>query len=183
MESADKFAGVGSDAVQAKTGKTWAEWFAVLDAAGAQQMPHPRIARYLAEEQGVPDWWCQMLTVGYEQARGLRAVHEKTDGFAANASKTFAAPAMALYEAWADGERRNRWLPDAPLNVRKATPGKSLRITWADGSSVDANLTARGADKSQVAIQHSRLPDAETAAQMKAFWGAALERLRILLEG
>ena len=110
-------------------------------------------------------------------------MHEKTDGFAANASKTFAAPAMALYEAWADGERRNRWLPDAPLNVRKATPGKSLRITWADGSSVDANLTARGADKSQVAIQHSRLPDAETAAQMKAFWGAALERLRILLEG
>ena len=143
-EGADKFAGVGSDAVQAKTGKTWAEWFAVLDKAGAQQMPHPRIARYLAEQQGVSDWWCQMLTVGYEQARGLRAVHEKTDGFAANASKTFAVPAMDLYQAWADADRRNRWLADAPLNVRKATPGKSLRITWADGSSVDTNLTAPG---------------------------------------
>ena len=64
----DKYAGVGSEAVQAKTGKTWAEWFAILDAADAQTMSHPRIARYLQEEHSVPDWWCQMVTVGYEQA-------------------------------------------------------------------------------------------------------------------
>ena len=34
-------------AVQAKTGKTWPEWFAVLDKAGAAKMTHKEIAAHL----------------------------------------------------------------------------------------------------------------------------------------
>ena len=34
-----KQAGISSDAVKAKTGKRWEEWFAILDAAGAQSLP------------------------------------------------------------------------------------------------------------------------------------------------
>lgn len=173
----DTFAGVSSDAVRAKTGKTWEEWFAILDAAGAAQMRHPEIAAYLAQHQGVPDWWSQMVTVGYEQARGLRQVHEKTDGFTANASKTVAVPVDRLFEAWADEDVRRRWLPDALLTIRKATPGKSLRVTWADGSHVDVEFTSKGEAKSRVAVQHSRLPDAETSTATKAYWSAALTRL------
>lgn len=181
MERADRFAGVGSDAVQARTGRTWEEWFAVLDAAGATQMPHPEIARYLAE-QGVSDWWCQMVTVGYEQARGLRAVHQKADGFAVSASKTVGVPVMRLYEAWADAGERGHWLPDAAMTVRRATPGKSLRIAWHDGSGVDVNLAGKGEAKSQVALQHSKLSDAEAVARWKRYWGEALARLKAYLE-
>jgi uncharacterized protein YndB with AHSA1/START domain len=183
MDQMDKYAGVSSEAVQAKTGKNWAEWFAILDAAGAQAMPHPQIAYYLQEQHGVPDWWCQMVTVGYEQARGLREVHQKTDGFTANGSKTLAVPIAALYDAWADDTRRAAWLGEVGLTVRKATPDKSLRIAWSDGSNLDVNLYAKGEGKSQVSIQHSKLPDAETAARMKAFWGAALDRLKAYVEG
>jgi len=57
-------------AVQAKTGKTWQEWFAVLDAAGARAMDHKTSAAYLYKQLRLPDWWAQMVTVGYEQARG-----------------------------------------------------------------------------------------------------------------
>ncbi len=99
---AEILAGVSSAAVQRATGKTWAEWLAILDAVGARQMAHPDIALYLSREQGVPDWWCQMVTVGYEQARGLRAVHQKTDGFTANASKTIGVPVARLFAAWTD---------------------------------------------------------------------------------
>lgn len=183
MESAAQFAGVSSDAVQAKTGKTWAEWFGILDAAGAQTLSHPQIARYLQEQQGVPDWWCQMLTVGYEQARGLREAHQKPDGFTANASKTLAVPLAVLYDAWADEGKRAAWLDEVELTVRKATPGKSLRITWSDGSGLDVNLYAKGESRSQVSLQHSKLPDAATAARMKAFWGVALDRLKAFVEG
>jgi uncharacterized protein YndB with AHSA1/START domain len=183
MMESDKYAGVGNEAVQAKTGKTWAEWFAVLDAADAQTMSHPQIARYLQEEHSVPDWWCQMVTVGYEQARGLREVHQKTDGFTANASKTLGVPLTVLYDAWADEDKRAAWLSEVGLTVRKATPDKSLRITWRDGSNLDVNLYAKGEEKSQVAIQHSKLPDAEAAALLKAFWGSALGRLEAFLEG
>lgn len=182
MDKDEKLGGVSSEAVQARTGKTWAEWLAVLDAAGAAQMPHPQIARYLQDAHDVPDWWCQMITVGYEQARGLRQQHEKADGFAANASKTIGVSVLHLYEAWANDDQRRQWLPDAALTIRKATPGKSLRITWADGTDVDVNLTSRGEAKSQVAIQHSRLADAQAVATMKAYWRAGLEALKAFLE-
>jgi hypothetical protein len=35
-----KAAGISDAAVQAKTGKTWTEWFAILDQAGAAAWPH-----------------------------------------------------------------------------------------------------------------------------------------------
>jgi len=177
MAQDDKIAGIGSASVQAKTGKTWDEWFAVLDAAGAQAMPHPQIARYLQEQHGVPDWWRQMVSVGYEQARGLRQPHQKTDGFTANGSKTFSVPVATLYAACADEARRALWLPGAALTVRKATSDKSMRITWHDGTNLDVDFYEKNAAKSQVSLQHSRLPDAETAAAMKAYWADALERL------
>ena len=183
MDGEDKFAGVSSDAVQAKTGRKWAEWFAVLDAAGVQVMSHAQIARYLQEQHGVPDWWCQMVTVGYEQARGLRQVHQKTDGFAASASKTVTVPLAVLYDAWANEGNRAKWLGGANLAVRKATPDKSLRITWSDGSSVDVGFYAKGEAKSQVSLQHTKLSDADLVARMKVFWGAALDRLKTFLEG
>ena len=46
-------------AVQAKTGKTWKEWFAILDRAGARKMAHKEIAAYLYRELQVPAWWSQ----------------------------------------------------------------------------------------------------------------------------
>ena len=68
------------DAVKAKTGKTWAEWFALLDRWGAAAKGHQATATWLHDEQGVPDWWSQMVTVEYERARGLRAVGQRTTG-------------------------------------------------------------------------------------------------------
>ena len=42
--------GVSDDAVKAKTGKKWDEWFKVLDKAGARMMDHTEIAQ-LAQKQ------------------------------------------------------------------------------------------------------------------------------------
>src|SRR5919199_6695774 len=84
-------AGISSEAVRAKTGKGWAEWFAVLDKAGAAKWPHKQIASFL-HEQECGDWWSQMVAVGYEQARGLRGKHQAGGGFPARARKTVAGP-------------------------------------------------------------------------------------------
>jgi uncharacterized protein YndB with AHSA1/START domain len=166
-------------AVQAKTGRTWAGWFAILDAAGAQQMTHQQIVAYLHAEQNVGSWWQQMITVTYEQARGLRAKHQMPDGYQIAASKTIAAPAAALYQAWLDIDRRQIWLPDAPLAISKATPGKSIRATWGEqGGRLDVQFYPKGTAKTQVTIQHNKLADAEAGLRMKAYWAAALERLR-----
>ena len=178
-----RIAGVGSEAVLKATGRAWDEWLKVLDRAGAKSMPHKEIALMLSRKFSVPDWWSQMVTVGYEQARGLRKQYQKSDGFSASASRTVAASVDKLYDAWSEARQRARWLPEAPLEVRRSTDGKSMRMTWtAGGSSVEVNFTAKGAGKSSVAVEHAKLPDSVAAKRQKAYWGKALERLKALLE-
>ena len=173
---------LSDEAVQAKTGRTWPEWFAILDAASAQQMTHQQIVAYLHTEQGVGPWWQQMVTVTYEQARGMRAKHQMPNGYQISTSKTIAAPTAALYEAWIDADHRQSWLPNAPLAISKATPGKSIRAGWGDqGGRIDVQFYPKGAAKTQVTIQHNKLADADAAEQMKAYWIAALDRLRALV--
>ena len=142
---------------------------------------HTSAARYLATEHRPGDWWSQMITVAYERARGLREKHQTPDGYEANASRTFAAPVERLFGAWADEATRRRWLPKS-LTVRTATPPKSLRIAWPDGTRVSVNFYAKGEGRSSVQVQHLKLADAATVAERKAYWAEALERLRALVE-
>jgi uncharacterized protein YndB with AHSA1/START domain len=174
-----------SDAVVlANTGKSWDEWFAVLDRWGAVERPHTEIARWVNQEHGVDGWWAQGVTVAYEQARGLRAPGQRRGGhFEVNVSKTLAVPVERLYEAFADPALRERWLPGATFEVRTANPGKSIRANWDDGSTrLVVNFTARGDSKSQVAVVHERIPDAETAAELKPWWRGRVADLKRLLE-
>ncbi len=173
---------IGDAAVKTKTGKTWQEWFAVLDKAGAKKMNHTELAAYLYKELKLPGWWNQMVAVGYEQARGLREKHQKPTGHEISSSKTIAVPVSKLFKAWQDERSRRQWLGSA-IVLRKATPSKSMRITWSDGkTSVDVNFYPKGKAKSQVAVQHGKLPDAKAAAQMKAHWDKTLDRLKDILE-
>ena len=172
------------DVVRANTGRTWDEWFGLLDRWGAVERPHPEIARWLGEEHGVPGWWAQGVTVAYEQARGLRAPGQRRGGqFEVNASRTVAVPVERLYEAFADPAVRERWLPGATFEVRTARPPRSIRANWDDGSTrLVIAFTARGEAKSQVALTHERVPDAGTADKLKAFWRERMADLKQDLE-
>jgi len=178
-----RLAGVGSEAVMRATGRAWDEWLTVLDRAGAKAMPHKEIALLLSRKFRVPDWWSQMVTVGYEQARGLRVVNQKASGFATSSSRTFGVDVDDLYAAWSEPRQRAKWLPGAPLEVRKATSGKSMRITWtAGGSSVDVNFFAVARGKSRVQVEHGKLASAAAAARQKTYWSEALGRLKGFLD-
>jgi uncharacterized protein YndB with AHSA1/START domain len=171
------------EAVQAKTGKTWKEWFAILDKAGAKKMSHQEIVKYLNTEQGVGPWWQQMVTVTYEQSRGLREQHQKPAGYQISVSRTVNAPLAKLFKSFANEKARNAWLDEAGLTTRKAIPDKSLRMNWNDGkTSLEVSFLSKDDKKSQVVVQHSKLPDGKAAAKMKSYWGKALDRLRALLE-
>jgi hypothetical protein len=172
------------EVLAANTGRAWDEWFALLDAWGAVERPHPEIARWLVEEHQVGGWWAQGVTVGYEQARGLRAPGQRRGGlFEVNASRTVAVPVDRLYAAFADPALRERWLPGATVEVRTTRPAKSLRANWEDGSTrLVVGFTAHGDSKSQVALVHERIPDAGTADKLKAFWRERMAALKQLLE-
>ena len=174
---------MSDEAVEAKTGKNWKQWFAILDKAGAKKMNHQEIAKYLNTEQDVGPWWQQMVTVTYEQARGLRKPNERPDGYQISVSRTVNVPIAKLYKAFANDKARNAWLAEEGLAVRKATANKSMRVTWNDvKTSLEINFYPKGDDKSQVVVQHSKLPNAKASATMKTYWTRALDRLRDSLE-
>src|SRR5688572_13732316 len=54
---------VSDEAMRRATGKSHAEWFALLDAWGATRHMHTEIAQWLSQSQGVPGWWTQSVTV------------------------------------------------------------------------------------------------------------------------
>ena len=174
--------GTSSAAVEKATGRPWAHWMALLDAAGGREMSHKQLVAQLATDRNVSSWWQQQIAVGYEQSRGLRAKHEMTDGYQISRSRTIRASAQALYDAWADEAVRDRWLPGAAFTVRTATPPRRLRVTWDDGTLVEVSLTAKG-DRTTVTVQQNKLPDAGAAERMKAYWAGALGRLEAVLEG
>lgn len=179
MPAAKAVPEIGSEAVRRATGRGWEEWFGVLDAAGAHRMAHKDIAALLHGKHGVTEWWCQMVTVGYERARGLRVKHQTPRGYQISASRTMAVSDAKAFSAWSDERLRAYWLPE-PITVRKATPNKSVRATWGDGTNVDVGILRKGAEKCQVAVQHDRLGSAAAAAKMKAFWAERLLRLEAL---
>lgn len=177
-----KVAGMSDDAVKRATGKDWAGWCAVLDKAGAAAWSHAEIARFLHDARACPDWWSQMVTVGYERIRGLRVKHQVAGGFRASASRTIAAPAGAAFDAWNDGSARRRWLGDHSASIRTATRPRSLRITWHDGTDVQVMITSKAAAKCQVAVEHGKLASARSVTHSKDLWRGALDRLQAMLE-
>jgi hypothetical protein len=124
----------------------------------------------------------QMVTVAYEQSRGLRARHEKPDGFEVSVGRTVGAPLSSLFVAWNDPRKRRRWLPEAVV-IHKATRDKSMRVTWIDGTkSISVYFYPKAADRAQVVVQHGKLPSARDAAKAKKLWADRLESLKEMVE-
>ncbi|MGE5278986.1 MAG: hypothetical protein ACM3SU_18485 [Acidobacteriota bacterium] len=171
-----EIAGMSDASVGKRTGRTWAQWVEALDRAGAARKPHREIARYVSS-LGTPDWWSQMVTVGYERIRGLRDRGQRRGGgYEASKSRTFPVSVGALFGAFADDRQRRRWLP-VKIAVRTANPPKRMRVTWEDGSIVALEFMAKGSAKSTVAIGHLKLPDKAAADAMKKAWSGYFDRL------
>jgi uncharacterized protein YndB with AHSA1/START domain len=177
-------AGMTDAAVQAKTGCNWERWVVALDSVKAHTWPHRAIAEYVHEKYKIPGWWAQTVTVGYERIHGLREIGQRRSGaYEASKSKTFGVPLSRLYRAFSDKRTRSRWLDGVEFAIRKATPNRSMRVTWGDGTSVELWFTAKDPSKAQVAVAHRKLPGREAASQMKAYWEERLETLSHLLSG
>ena len=173
-------AGMSDASVVKATGRTWAQWVSVLDRAGAAEKPHREIAAHVSS-LGMPSWWSQMVTVGYERIRGLRDRGQRRGGgYAATRSRTFPVPVEELFAAFSNARKRRRWLP-VKITVRSATPHKYMRLRWDDGAPVQVGFTSKGRAKSAVAVQHEKLPDRSSADAMKKTWSGHFDRLGELL--
>lgn len=182
-ERIEQLAGVGNEAVAERTGKSWEEWLAILDDKAAIELPHTAIARWLHNAFALDGWWAQTITVGYEQARGLRDKHEKPTGFEISRSRTMASTPEQCFTAFSNSKLRKRWLAGAPaLEVRTADKAKSIRFSWGDrGSWFEARLYSKRQGRTVVTIQHGNLSSGAEAMHLQSWWGEALDRLAGIL--
>jgi uncharacterized protein YndB with AHSA1/START domain len=182
----DRSALATSDAaIRERTGRGWEAWFDALDEWGAAERTHREIARWVAEQQGIHPlaWNAQAIAGSYEKARGLRAPGEHENGFTVTASKTVAVPVERLYTAFVDARERAHWLPDGEMRERTVLEPRSARFDWGDGATrVHVTFAAKADDRSTAALSHERLPDAEAANRMKAYWRERVTALKEVLE-
>ena len=199
-----KFSGVSDDAVAAATGRNWDEWIAFLDGLGAAEMDHKGIVALAAGPGGLSNgWWQQSVTVGYEQARGLRVVGQTSGAdFQIGVQKTLPVPSTIAWALLSERPGRDVWLgKTASLEFRKGrkyrteegregeirscVPGERVRLTWshpnlAQQSTLQVYLAPSG-DKTSVRFHQERLSSLEERELMRKHWRGVLEELAGLL--
>ena len=168
--------------------------------AGAAEWDHKAIVAYLAAEHAgsTTAWWRQSLAVGYEQARGKRAVGETADaGFQVGVQRTLdtlgrrgvgaphlAARALARRRrpdrASSPGERYEA--PAAAERCAWPGPATRLRLTWqpkdwAAPATLQLTVHESRPGKTVLGAHLEKLPDAEAREEMRSHWRATLERI------
>ena len=174
-------AGMADEKVKEKTGCDWEKWVYALDRKKAYELSHRELTELIRTKYKVTDWWTQMVAVGYERIKGMRAKGQRIDGsYSASKSKTLNVPAATVFAAFAETRKRNKWLGEK-VKVRKATPPKGIRLEQ-DGSIIAVWLESRSAGKTAVSIQEDNLPSQEASVEVKKYWGEKLEALKEFLE-
>jgi hypothetical protein len=165
------------------TGQDWEAWLSLLDRWGAQDRKHGATADFLVTQHGVPGWWAQAITTGYERARGMRLKHQQSDGFTVYASKTVGVPIGVLFDAFVDEPMRRRWLTDGSMSLRTSQSAKVARFEWDDGPTrVLVTFEEKAPSRATAYVAHEKLPDLGAAEVAKALWKKRVAALKAFLE-
>lgn len=171
------------ESVKKATGKSWSDWFKILDAKKMDLKPHKEIASWLHGNHEISGWWSQMVTVEYEKERGLREDYQKPGGYEISSGRQSMFLLMSFSVFFADKVKRRKWLKEK-MEISTATPNKSLRALWIDdGTRISVNFYPKSESKCQVTVQHLKLRDKSSADSRKKFWSERLSQLKDLAEG
>ena len=191
-------------AVREGTGRDWADWLDLLDAAGAPDWDHRGIVDFLDREHPeVSPWWQQSLAVAYERARGKRVLGQTADvGFQIGAQRSVAASSVRVWEVLVT--RPELWLgagatvvfepgreyevpagestPASRGEIRVVKPGDRIRMTWQPDdwsapATLQVALTATAPGRTRLNAHLERLPDAESREVMRERMRVAMERV------
>jgi uncharacterized protein YndB with AHSA1/START domain len=190
--------------MKARTGKTWDQWFKVIDDFGGAPKGRREIGAFLQDTHKLDAWASSTLNVEYEAARGVLEKDGRPKGYMICATKTIAVPADKAFDAWSAPKQWDRWLSKKAAfqfkegerfttdggdagEFKKIKPGKAIKFTWdnpknAPGTVAEVTFPPKGADKCTVMVAHDRIQTRAEADALRESWGAALDRLKTVLE-
>ena len=189
--------------VKTTTGKPWEEWYRLLDASGGPSPGRRAITDQLMKEHGLAAWWAQTIAVEYERARAIHEKDGRPKGYAICVTKTVVASPEKVFDAFGDPVVMREWLGAGAKaefseggtfstgdgnrgRYTKVARPKTLRFVWEDddpaaSSTVELKLTPNGA-KCGIVLNHERIQTRAQADGLRAAWGAAIEKLKRVLE-
>ncbi len=190
-------------ATKAATGRSLADWYRLLDGAGGPARGRRELGNLLQDTHKLDPWWATTLLIGHEAAHGLVEKDGRPKGYMVCATKAVKASPARCQAAFADAKALDAWLgakhagelvdggtvtnaDGNRLAVRKITPGKTIRFVWqqadaAPDTPVEVKFQPVG-ERTTVMVTHDRLPDRAAADGFRRAWGAALEKLKGVVE-
>jgi hypothetical protein len=97
-------------------------------------------------------------------------------GRSVRVSRIFHVPASAIFRAINDLDKRG-WAPDPLYKIVSVLAPRFIRLAFPDGSLVGVAVMRQGNARCTVSVEHSRIPDGATDAQVRDRWTVALAAL------
>lgn len=170
--------------VERATGRSWDEWLGFMDAIGAEDLDHHRIALRVHEELGDSveqrGWWAQSVTVAYEQHVGRRVPGQRSDGtFQVGVSRSTALGTAGLMARWTAFAAADATVQGIVAGTPRGS-GTDRRTTWrtkaADGSSVAVTSEPKRNGTASLVVTQVGLPTPESNEEARERWAATVER-------
>lgn len=194
---------VSDAACKAATGKTLSDWFTVLDEHGGVALGRRDLTTWVRDAHCVDAWWCATIVNEYEIARGDLAKDGKSKGYSICPTKSIRATTQECFGAFASAAALDAWFGpkhvvdlregghwrNADGNravIRKVNAGKSIRLVAEDDgltspTPVEIKFTPNGRNCT-IMVSIERLQTRAEADGYRRAWGAALERLKSVME-
>lgn len=170
---------ISDEAITKATGHPWAHWQKVLKAMDAASLPHKEIAAKLHAEHHVPGWWCQMLTVKFEQEIGRREAGQRNSGeYEVSVSKTIPGTIDQARDAWSKqtGSQKhfNGVAVDGAATLSQTDTWRYWKLNLKDGTRINVNFSEKGEGKVLLQLTHMKLADEKTAEAWREYWKGVL---------
>lgn len=199
-EKAKKYEKIGrvtSASVFKGTRKSWDEWIAILDKAGARSWTHREIVVYLEKKHKLGPWWQQGVVLGFELAIGRRQEGQDLKGrYTVTTTKSLPIDAKEGWKLLVSEPGQATWLQpmyELPMQaksifetedgyfgeIRTIQKGRRMRLSWsypdwAFKTAVEILVVARPKGKSILVFNHGQIPDAKIRACLRVRWKKAV---------
>jgi len=167
--------GISFATIEDATGKSWDEWLKLFESIGAKDLTHKEIANRIYELGAAPAWWCQMVTVAYEQHIGRRVPGQTCAGkYAISVTKTLTGTIDEALERWLAFVATSDPFSGIELSrgpeVSRTEKWRYWRCGLGDGSRVNVNIYQKAPSKAALSCQHEAIETEDEAEAWRARW-------------
>ena len=193
-------------AIKKDTGKSFKEWFAILDEAGGPALGRRALSQLVViEPKAMLVTWGPSINFEYEKKHGIVEKDGRPKGYTICITKSIAAPPAAVYAVAGDGKTWKKWFgTNAKADVKeggkyscddgdqgtftRVRENKDLRMTvenprHAGLDPYDIAFQVAPKDKTMLMVTINRIPSRELADELRDSWTAAFDQLKALVEG